>query len=65
MVAYTSNSSVSIVAFADQNPYSQMYGIMLRPVSIAFILYALRQCAFLRCLKLFYDRPSLFDEPQN
>lgn len=36
-------ASVSIVAFADQNPYSQMYGIMLLPVSIAFIIYALRQ----------------------
>jgi len=46
-------ASVSIVAFADQNPYSQMYGIMLLPVSIAFIIYALRQCTYLQYLEFF------------
>lgn len=35
--------SLSIVSFADQNPWSQFYGILLLPVSISFIMYALRQ----------------------
>ena len=38
--------SLSIVSFADQNPWSQFYGILLLPVSISFIMYALRQCKY-------------------
>jgi uncharacterized membrane protein YidH (DUF202 family) len=35
-------ASVAIVAFADNgDPYSQMYGIILLPVAIAFILYSM------------------------
>lgn len=40
-------ASVSIMAFADHTGWSQVYGILLLPVSIAFILYALRQCKVL------------------
>ena len=37
-------ASVAIVAFAESNPWSQLYGIMMLPVAIAFILYAMYQC---------------------
>ena len=37
-------ASVAIVAFADNNPWSQLYGIILLPVAIAFILYSMYQC---------------------
>jgi hypothetical protein len=37
-------ASVAIVAFADSNPWSQLYGIILLPVAIAFILYSMYQC---------------------
>lgn len=44
-------ASVAIVAFADNgDPYSQMYGIILLPVAIAFILYSMYMCKF--CLLL-------------
>lgn len=35
--------SITIVAFANANPWSQMYGIVLLPVSISFIVYAMWQ----------------------
>lgn len=39
-------ASVAIVAFADDSdPWSQMYGIILLPVSIAFICYSMYQYA--------------------
>jgi Domain of unknown function (DUF202) len=38
-------ASVAIVAFAeDTNPWSQLYGIILLPVAIAFICYAMYMC---------------------
>ena len=40
-------TSISIVAFSQSNPWSQIYGILLLPCAIAFILYALRQCKYL------------------
>mmetsp|Transcript_9626 Transcript_9626/g.11517 ORF Transcript_9626/g.11517 Transcript_9626/m.11517 type:complete len:240 (+) Transcript_9626:125-844(+) len=36
-------ASIAIVAFADANPWSQLYGVILLPVSIAFIVYAMVQ----------------------
>lgn len=39
-------ASVAIVAFADNsNPWSQLYGIILLPVAIAFICYSMYQYA--------------------
>jgi uncharacterized membrane protein YidH (DUF202 family) len=44
-------ASIAILAFtetnthsADYNPWSQLYGIVLLPVAMAFILYAMYQC---------------------
>lgn len=36
-------ASIAIVAFADANPWSQLYGVLLLPVAIAFICYAMYQ----------------------
>lgn len=37
-------ASIAILAFAeDQNPFSQLYGILLLPVAIAFIIFSLHQ----------------------
>jgi len=37
-------ASIAILAFAqDQNPFSQLYGVILLPVAIAFIVYAMYQ----------------------
>jgi len=39
-------ASIAILAFAeDQNPFSQIYGVILLPVAIAFIVYAMYQYA--------------------
>jgi uncharacterized membrane protein YidH (DUF202 family) len=38
-------ASVAIVAFADANPLSQLYGVILLPVAIAFICYSMYQYA--------------------
>lgn len=47
-------ASIAILAFAeDQNPFSQMYGVILLPVSIAFIVYAMYQCKLLESWLLF------------
>lgn len=37
-------ASVAIVAVADDNPMSQIYGLILLPVAIAFICYSMYQC---------------------
>ena len=44
-------ASIAILAFTESdtknsnyNPWSQLYGIVLLPVAIAFILYAMYQC---------------------
>ena len=39
-------ASIAILAFADsnENPASQLYGIVLLPVAIAFIVYSMHQC---------------------
>jgi uncharacterized membrane protein YidH (DUF202 family) len=39
-------ASIAILAFADsnENPASQLYGIVLLPVAIAFIIYSMHQC---------------------
>ena len=39
-------ASVAIVAVADSNPMSQIYGLILLPVSIAFIGYSMYQCEY-------------------
>jgi len=39
-------ASIAILAFAqDQNPYSQLYGVLMLPVAIAFIVYSMYQYA--------------------
>lgn len=38
-------ASIAIVSFADANPFSQLYGVILLPVAIAFIGYAMWQYA--------------------
>jgi uncharacterized membrane protein YidH (DUF202 family) len=39
-------ASIAILAFAeDQNPYSQLYGVIMLPVAIAFIVYSMYQYA--------------------
>mmetsp|Transcript_11530 Transcript_11530/g.21941 ORF Transcript_11530/g.21941 Transcript_11530/m.21941 type:complete len:233 (-) Transcript_11530:530-1228(-) len=38
-------ASIAIMAFANSNPLSQLYGIILLPVAIAFISYAMIQYA--------------------
>jgi len=44
-------ASIAILAFAeDQNPLSQIYGVILLPVAIAFIVHAMYQCTFLLSL---------------
>ena len=36
--------TIAILAFAeDQNPFSQLYGVVLLPVAISFILYSMYQ----------------------
>ena len=42
---------IAIVAFANANPLSQMYGVVLLPISIAFIGYAMWQCKFYYLLR--------------
>jgi uncharacterized membrane protein YidH (DUF202 family) len=38
-------ASIAILAFADEdNPGSQLYGIIMLPVAIAFIVYSMYQC---------------------
>ena len=39
-------ASIAILAFADesQNPGSQIYGVVMLPVAIAFIIYSMYQC---------------------
>jgi hypothetical protein len=43
-------ASVAIVAFTDSrhssSPAGQLYGVVLLPVSISFIIYAMMQCEF-------------------
>jgi uncharacterized membrane protein YidH (DUF202 family) len=38
-------ASVAIVEFADANPWSQLYGVMLLPVAISSICHSMNQCA--------------------
>jgi uncharacterized membrane protein YidH (DUF202 family) len=39
-------ASIAILAFAeDHNPYSQLYGVLMLPVAIAFIVYSMYQYA--------------------
>ena len=39
-------ASIAILAFSgnDENPGSQLYGVVMLPVAIAFIVYAMYQC---------------------
>ena len=39
-----SAAAIGIIAFANDNPWSQVYGVMLLPVSLGFIIYAMIQC---------------------
>ncbi len=43
---FLSTASIAIIAYADHNPWSQLYGVMLLPVAIGFIVYAMVQCKF-------------------
>ena len=44
-------ASIAITSFAKGNPYSQIYGLILLPVSIAFISYSMYQCKWNACLR--------------
>lgn len=47
-------ASVAIVAFADStDPWAQLYGIILLPVAVSFILYSMYMCKFF--LTLYVD----------
>ena len=37
-------ASIAITSFAKDNILNQMYGVMLLPVAIAFIVYSMYQC---------------------
>lgn len=46
-------ASIAILAFAEeQNPFSQIYGVILLPVAIAFIVYSMYQCKFILFLQV-------------
>ena len=42
MAVTLSSISIAILAFADHNEFSQIYGFIILPVAIAFCIYALR-----------------------
>ena len=46
---FLASASIVILAYADHNPWSQVYGIMLLPVALGFIVYAMVQC---KCIGL-------------
>mmetsp|Transcript_45532 Transcript_45532/g.68705 ORF Transcript_45532/g.68705 Transcript_45532/m.68705 type:complete len:121 (+) Transcript_45532:191-553(+) len=52
-------ASVAISAFADANPWSQLYGVLLIPVAVAFICYAMYQCKF--CYFYLFFKMYLFE----
>ncbi|KAG5191714.1 hypothetical protein JKP88DRAFT_271253 [Tribonema minus] len=54
MAVTLSTIAMAIVAFADHNPWSQVYGLVLMPVAVAFVLYALYQ--YMRRAKLIRQR---------
>jgi hypothetical protein len=48
-------ASIAILAFADENnPGSQLYGIIMLPVAIAFIVYSMYQCEFCWEIQIMY-----------
>lgn len=42
MAVTLSSISIAILAFADHNEFSQIYGFIILPVAICFCVYALR-----------------------
>mmetsp|Transcript_21522 Transcript_21522/g.30841 ORF Transcript_21522/g.30841 Transcript_21522/m.30841 type:complete len:147 (+) Transcript_21522:113-553(+) len=38
---YLSTASIAIIAYADRNPWSQAYGVMLLPIALGFVVYAM------------------------
>jgi len=44
---FLSAASMGIIAYADENPWSQVYGITLLPVALGFIIYSIMQCEWL------------------
>jgi len=47
---YLSTASIAIIAYADHNPWSQAYGVMLLPIALGFIVYAMVNCKWDRLL---------------
>lgn len=47
---YLSAAAMGIIAYADDNPWSQVYGLTLLPVALGFIVYAMNQ--FLKRLNM-------------
>jgi uncharacterized membrane protein YidH (DUF202 family) len=50
-------ASVAIVAFSDaqSTTQNQLYGVILLPISIAFVVYAMMQCKFVAFADLWYS----------
>jgi len=56
-------ASIAILAFAeDQNPFSQIYGVILLPVAVAFIIYAMHQCKTHKMTVRLFSEKTIFDK---
>ena len=46
-------ASIAILAFSEEgNPASQVYGIVMLPVAVAFIIYSMYQCKFVNLVAI-------------
>ena len=57
---YLSTASIAIIAYADRNPWSQAYGVMLLPIALGFIVYAMVNCKWGGMLCASFSAVSLF-----
>jgi hypothetical protein len=53
--------SVAMLAFSESNPSAELYGLMLLPISIGFICYALWTFLW-RARKIRYRTPGEWDD---
>ena len=60
-------ASIAILAFSgsNENPGSQIYGVVMLPVAVAFIVYSMYQCKSQMCIMFLCERPrgALTDHP--
>jgi hypothetical protein len=49
---FLSAAAMGIIAYADDNPWSQVYGLTLLPVALGFIVYSMTQCKQPTCLNI-------------